>query len=268
MSEKNPVEFIEWMIARGLADKTIEQYVAHYKLLARELEEANKNKLTQKFVNEFLIRHPSTTSRYFMKNVFEFFNVSDLEIPKIKGRSGQKKRRSIRPEERKQLRSWLYHRSQRFGLMFDLSYYCALRRSEVLAIKFDDFYLEDFAEDTSKPCRLQVHGKGKKERPVMIPPKIANKLFCWLPKDIGKNDRIFKVGKSKWHEVFKEAVKKTGCHNYSLHDLRRTRATYWLDNGVDIVRVSIRLGHSSVSTTQRYINVDEERELKRWEQEF
>ena len=40
------------------------------------------------------------------------------------------------------------------------------------------------------------------------------------------------------------------------HDLRRTFAQLVLDNGVSIVQISKLLGHSSVATTQRYLDLD------------
>lgn len=265
--ESGVIGFVEWLIARKLSVRTVKQYAAHYKLFEKELGE---KQLTQNFLDRFVTKHPSNISRSFLKNLFDYYEFTDLEIPKVKGRSGQKKRRSIRPEERKKLRSWLYNRGTRFGLMFDLSYYCALRREEVISVVIDDFYLEDYAKDPSKPCRLQIHGKGKRERPVIVPPKVMKLLINWLQQKekIPMQKKMFGIGKSKWHEIFKDAVTSLGLRNYTLHDLRRTRATYWLDNGVDIVRVSRRLGHSDVSTTQRYINIEEERELSNWEKEF
>lgn len=263
---KGFIGFVEWLCARDLANKTVKQYGRHYKLFEKELGE---RKLTQNFLDKFVIKHSSNVSRYFLKNLFDYYKITDFEVPKIKGKHGQKKRRSIRPEERKRLRDRLYRRGVKFGLMFDLTDHCALRREEVISITIDDFYLQDYAEDTLKPCRLQIHGKGRKERPVIVPPNVMKIFIEWLQNksNIPMKKKLFGIGKSKWHDVFKDAIKDLAMQNYSLHDLRRTRATIWLNNGVDIVRVSRRLGHSSVSTTQRYINMEEEEEIERWKNE-
>ena len=50
-----------------------------------------------------------------------------------------------------------------------------------------------------------------------------------------------------------EAVcKAAGCHWTSLKNLRHSHATIMLSAGVDVVTVSRRLGHSSVSVTDRF----------------
>ena len=70
-----------------------------------------------------------------------------------------------------------------------------------------------------------------------------------------------------WHEAFKEAVKETQDYNFTLHDLRRARATQWMKEGVSMFRIKNRLGHSDISSTVLYINPDEEKELELWENE-
>ena len=154
--------------------------------------------------------------------------------------------------------------------MFELSYYCALRREEVISIRIDDFFLVEYSKDPTRSCKLKIHGKGSRERYVIVPPKVMSRFIKWVQQKDGVKlkKRLFGIGKSKWHEVFKDAIEMTGSHNFTLHDLRRSRATYWINHGVDIVRVKQRLGHSSVATTQRYINLEEEKELKNWENEY
>lgn len=270
MTDKNTqglIGFLEWLTARKLAVKTMQEYGRYFKLFVKEL---NGRDLTQSFLDRFVINHPSNVSRSFLKNLFEYSENTDFEVPKIKGRIKIKKRKTITREEVKALRNWLYKRGRRFGLMFELSYYCALRREEVISIRIDDFFLTEYSKDPTRSCKLKIHGKGLRERYVIVPPKVMSRLINWVQRKDGVKlkKRLFGIGKSKWHEVFKDAIKMTGSHNFTLHDLRRSRATYWINHGVDIVRVKQRLGHSSVATTQRYINPEEEKELKKWEDEF
>ncbi len=82
------------------------------------------------------------------------------------------------------------------------------------------------------------------------------------------DDNLFNFKRNSWQNVFFDAVKETMDHHYTLHDLRRSRATKWLREGVDLSRVKNRLGHSSVSTTQLYINLDEEKEFDAWAKEY
>ena len=48
---------------------------------------------------------------------------------------------------------------------------------------------------------------------------------------------------------FKDAIKKSGVKPIRLHDLRHSHATILINNGVNIVAVSKRLGHASVEQT-------------------
>jgi len=54
---------------------------------------------------------------------------------------------------------------------------------------------------------------------------------------------------------FQGALQRAGLKGYRLHDLRDTHATLSLEQGVDLVTVSRRLGHSSLSmTADRYVH--------------
>jgi site-specific recombinase XerC len=49
-----------------------------------------------------------------------------------------------------------------------------------------------------------------------------------------------------------------GCgieKHVTVHSLRHSRATHWLDNGVDIRKIQVALGHKKVTTTEIYTHV-------------
>ena len=53
----------------------------------------------------------------------------------------------------------------------------------------------------------------------------------------------------------RDALRRAGLEGYRLHDLRDTNATLSLEQGVDLVTVSRRLGHTSITmTADRYIH--------------
>lgn len=259
-------EFAEYLAVKRLNDSTMKAYLNYYKLFDRGLADQD---LTQSYVNQFLLTHTSNVARAFLTNLFEFLEITHLKIPKLTGRRKRKKRRSLTPQEIDVLRKWLYHNKKiKFMICFEITYYCALRRAEVLKIKIRDFDLNRYAEDPTKPCRLLIHGKGNKERYVPVPQKTMERIINYIEKS-GKtmDDRLFNIHRTVWHEVFKQAVKSTMDYNFTLHDLRRSRATFWINQGIDISRVQKRLGHESIQTTQVYINLDEKREFDAWASE-
>ena len=260
-------DFAEHLAGKGLSESTMRVYLNYY----RSFDEALEGKdLTQSFVNQFLLTHTSNATRSFLNNLFEFLEIDHLKVPKLTGRKARKKRKAISPQEIKVLRKWIYHNKNiRYLLCFDLSYFCALRRSEVMKMKVEDFDLKTWAENPEKSCRLLIHGKGNKERFVPVPPKVMQRIIDYIQEeDKGLDDRLFAFHYTAWNDAFKDAVKETMDHNFTLHDLRRSRATKWLKEGIDLSRVKNRLGHASVQTTQLYINLDEEKEFNAWADEI
>ena len=56
--------------------------------------------------------------------------------------------------------------------------------------------------------------------------------------------------------VVNSAGAAIGKDNLAPHDLRRTYAQLGYEAGVSITQISKLLGHASVSTTQRYLNLE------------
>jgi len=52
--------------------------------------------------------------------------------------------------------------------------------------------------------------------------------------------------------VMKRIVKSTGVSNIRFHDIQQTHASILISEGVDIVKISNRLGHTSPKTTLEF----------------
>jgi len=260
-------EFAEHLAVKKLSENTMKSYLGYYKLFDAGLSERDLN---QPYINQFLLAHTSNVTRSFLNNLFDHLGITNFKVPKLTGRKPQKKRRSLSPQEIKVLRTWLYNNKDvKFLLCFDLSYFCALRKAEVLTIKIKDFNIGEWAEDPSKACKLLIHGKGNKERYVPVPSKVMHRIIDYIQDHNKEMDqRLFNFKRTIWGDAFKEAIRSTMEHNYTTHDLRRSRATNWMRNGIDLTQVKNRLGHASVQTTQLYINLEEEKEFNKWADEY
>lgn len=62
---------------------------------------------------------------------------------------------------------------------------------------------------------------------------------------------------------FHTACTKAGVKNLTIHDLRRTGATYLVKKGVPVATVSAILGHADLKTTLRYLSMEDEEHLVR-----
>lgn len=152
---------------------------------------------------------------------------------------------------------------QRDSVILELIYSTGVRVSELVSIKLSDI---DFSSK-----KIIITGKGNKERIVLYGSVLEEKLNLYL------NDGRFKLIKkpcdylivnhngnkitSRGIELIIDKILKTGHINYKIspHTLRHTFATHMLNNGADLKTVQELLGHESLSTTQIYTHVSNER---------
>lgn len=147
-----------------------------------------------------------------------------------------------------------------------------MRFSEALAITPEDF---DFARQTlsiSKTWDYKGDGgflptKNKSSvRKIQIDWQIVVK-FSVLTRDLAPDKPIF-VGESKIYnstvnDVLTRHCKACGISEISIHGLRHTHASLLLFAGVSIASVARRLGHASMTTTQKtYLHIIQELENK------
>lgn len=77
----------------------------------------------------------------------------------------------------------------------------------------------------------------------------------------GKCNTTRREGRYEKVEVQKNcATFSQGCEKHYLHRLRKTRATFWHDNGIPIRTIQYRLGHKSLETTQKYLGIKDSAE--------
>lgn len=150
--------------------------------------------------------------------------------------------------------------------ILELLYAAGLRVSELVGLDWTDVDLSARV--------VRVMGKGNKERMVPFGKPAAEALRGWLEvwegvRDPAKDgepvflnhqggrltDRSVRRVIDRWVEA---AAVARGVHP---HTLRHTFATHLLENGADLRAIQELLGHSSLSTTQRYTHLEVERLL-------
>jgi integrase/recombinase XerC len=146
---------------------------------------------------------------------------------------------------------------ERDVLIFELLYGCGLRISELCGLDLDDF---DAGERW-----IRVRGKGNKERQVPYGSKAAAALERYLtvrvPKAPGERalllnhlgTRLLVRGASGI--VKRYASLLSGDSSMHPHTLRHAYATHLLAAGADLRAIQELLGHSQLSTTQKYTQV-------------
>jgi site-specific recombinase XerD len=85
----------------------------------------------------------------------------------------------------------------------------------------------------------------------------VKKLKSYI-KRLDEDERLFNISPRRVQYIIKEIAKKAGItKNIHPHTLRHTSATLYLKKGVNIESVRKTLGHKSLSTTQRYLQLTE-----------
>ncbi len=157
--------------------------------------------------------------------------------------------------------------SKRDVAIFTLLYGCGLRIDEALSLNH---------ADTPDNDVMTVTGKGNKQRVVPILPIVRDAIEIYIdacpfseepdkPLFVGARGGRLNAG------VVQRQMRKVRAQlglpdTATPHALRHSFATHLLGAGGDLRTIQELLGHSSLSTTQRYTSVDAERLVKVYEQ--
>ena len=147
--------------------------------------------------------------------------------------------------------------------MIELMYATGLRVSELVNLDINDVLLDEGI--------VRCFGKGNKERIVPIG-DIALKYLNiyineyrdsmkkkYLCSKLFLNNHGKAMTRQGFLKILKGIAKKQGIDkNITPHMLRHSFATHLLNNGADLRSIQLMLGHSNVSTTQIYTNINNE----------
>ena len=129
-----------------------------------------------------------------------------------------------------------------------------MRRGEALALQVEDLKLDK---------TIYIHASKRDQSDALRPTKtrqnrrigIDDNLYLELSSlaDMYKSGYLFggevSLSPSNVSRVFEDAVKASGVKHIRIHDLRHSHASWLINNGVNIVAVSKRLGHATIEQT-------------------
>lgn len=144
--------------------------------------------------------------------------------------------------------------------LFTLLYGCGLRIDEALGLDLADLPQDGF---------LRVMGKGRKQRQVPVLPPVERVLTAYLHSSpfhgqgVSAATPIFcglrggRLNQGVAQKSMRDLRRHLGLPETATpHALRHSFATHLLQNGANLREIQELLGHASLSTTQRYTEIN------------
>lgn len=249
------------MNIKGYSERTCSEYLKDLKAFARwakaNKENARWSTLTCSDIDEYITMRakegikPSTTNRELaaISALYRFFI-----------REGLLKNNPARYQSRRKVGFHLpntipsedlqaaYKNS--FGVVhvwIGLLSTTGIRISELLGLNWEDI---DF-----KTCALEIKGKGNKERLVYTTPEYLDLMRQAYERNPTEG-RIFRYSEREARFMLWEALKPySRAKQLSPHAIRHSFATSLAKQGVNVATIATILGHKSIETTQKYIDM-------------
>jgi integrase/recombinase XerD len=145
-----------------------------------------------------------------------------------------------------------------------LLYATGIRREELVRLKAGDI-------DSGRMLIRISQGKGKKDRNVMLSPRLLQELrdywraanpkpqtYLFPSKGPHPNGDVPMTSKSVWDAVRQAAARAGLDKRVHPHTLRHCFATHLLESGTDLRSIQLLLGHADIKTTSRYLHLSEQ----------
>jgi len=178
------------------------------------------------------------------------------------------RRRYMTAEELERFMKAARRAGKKYGLLFALTYYYALRVGEVVRLKLTDFNLDQH-QLTIRP------EKSGRERTYDLHERIEYKYKRWLDEraarpDAAENPFVFPHLKiTRTDHMTKDAAQaefrvlarksKVGMPR-SVHDLRHSRAQEMIRAGDDLATIKKWLRHRDIASSKAYLDDEEDSE--------
>jgi integrase/recombinase XerD len=255
-------KMINAMKLRGLSVRTQESYVAAVAEVARFYNES-PDRIGKEKVQAYLLylseeRKLAWSSCNIARAALRFLYRQVMEREEVKlwippRRTESKLPEILSREEVERILCTPTNPKHRVLLM--TTYAAGLRVSEVVALCVQDI------DSDRKVIRVRC-GKGKKDRYTILSERLLVELrnywridrpssYLFPSKDLKRPMR-----RSSVQKIYRKARKKAGITKRGgIHSLRHAFATHLLEAGVDLRTIGVMLGHSSIRSTMRYLQV-------------
>jgi site-specific recombinase XerD len=256
------------MDVRHFSGRTVEAYVAGVRGLAKYYRRP-PDQLSDEEVQRYLLhlreeRHLSSSSCNQIRCALKFFYEVTVQRPQASltvppMRQAQKLPEILSREEVERIVAATRTLRERVLLM--ATYGGGLRVSEVVALRPGDL-------DAERGVIRVVQGKGKKDRYTVLAERLVREVGQYyavygqpehwvFPQ---RADRRRHMDAASAQKIYTTAKRRAGIEKVGgIHSLRHAFSTHSLEAGVDLPTLGRMLGHTSVTTTMRYLHTTTKR---------
>lgn len=285
-------DILNWMLSK-YSHSTINNRKYYLKKIFKKYELLNKDTLKIMYRN---FKHPQDKASIVMINNYCLENNIDfnINVPRMKYKKPRIPELLSASEIELMIKSAPKPYDLAIRCIFNMG--AGLRISEIIKMSWNDIRWIDWLRNQKNYGVITIkQGKGGKDRVVNIPSKLMKDLyeyakekgvlnefrvpsgsfiFSFGDKIQGKNAKFLEKNKSNITDVWKETYIKTKYNWFrynilqkycekalnkklNIHQLRHSRATYLYEyEKVDLASIQKLLGHASMDTTMRYIQVN------------
>jgi integrase/recombinase XerD len=258
---------IRQMQLHRLAPRTQEAYLAHVRQLAA-FYHTPPDRLSPTQVQDYL-HHLLTQRQQAWSTVNQamcamvFFYVRVLGMERIELKLPPSKRPQKLPQvwsRRDLVRLFAAPAHPKHRALLMTVYAAGLRVSEAVNLRVDDLNGE-------RGVMRVRQGKGNKDRDTLLPARLLTVLrdywrccrlhtpSVWL---FAGRDPRRPMSAAMAEHIYNDACRRLGLGNArkgGIHSLRHSFATHLLEAGVDVRTIQILMGHGSLKTTSRYLQL-------------
>lgn len=241
-------EIKQFLKSKGFKKKSIKSYSSIIKKVLINLgEEFTEHQLEDLFTR--LNLKPRTYNNYW--TIMNFYTKKYLNygLTFTKAKVDKSLPTYVSSNEFKRFLSTIQNISHKIA--YTLMYGSGLRVEETCKSKKHDFYFDNF--------KIFVNGKGGKERYTIIPKSQRDFIELYVESLKNNSGYLFETYRGHICErSLQERLNKARfdaklTKYFSCHSLRHSFAINLLNKGVDIRRIQELLGHSSLRTTEIYL---------------
>jgi integrase/recombinase XerD len=266
--ENSPLrqQFIDHLTLRAYSAHTVRVYVAAVRKIAAHYRRS-PDLVSFEELRKFLLelcrdgKSPSTLNLTVSAWISFYGEVLDRDVEDLKKHlpRAKKKKVEIRAYSKEEIHKIIYESGLNLKHRTFLStvYHAGLRSHEACGLQITDI-------QSSNAVILVRDGKGKKERYTILPARLLEELREYYRRKCPAKPWIFTskrypdrpITTSGAYRIFLNAIAQCDLPNRGgIHCLRHSFATHHLQDGMDVARLQMVLGHEHLATTARYLHV-------------